>query len=118
MIFGRMRSLSVADAAAAHGSNELQLVDVRERAELANARIDGALHIPLAQLSSRLGELDSGRPVAFLCHSGSRSAHATRLAKKAGFDAANVRGGMIAWSRAALPLTQGSKKRSKRSLRA
>lgn len=114
MLFRRMRSLSVLDASSALGSGELQLVDVRERAELAGGRVDGALHIPLAQLSSRLGEIDCERPVAFLCHSGSRSARATRIAKKAGLDAANVKGGIIAWSRAQLPLARGSKKRPKR----
>lgn len=116
MIFSRSRSLSVTDAAAAHGRGELLIIDVRERAELAAARVEGALHIPLAQLAGRLGEIDRSRPVAFLCHSGSRSAYATKLAKKAGIDAANVKGGMIAWSRAQLPLSQGAK-RSKRSKR-
>jgi rhodanese-related sulfurtransferase len=105
-LFRRPKSLSPAEAASAHERGELQLVDVREHAELAEARVRGAVHIPLRQLGGRLAELD-GRPVAFLCRSGSRSALATRAASRAGLDAANVSGGVTAWGRAGLPLTSG-----------
>ena len=46
------------------------------------------------------------RQVAFLCHSGARSSRATAIAIKAGYDAVNVRGGMIAWNRAGLPVAR------------
>jgi rhodanese-related sulfurtransferase len=104
MLFRRSKSLPPKEAAAALERGELQLVDVRETAELAEARVEGATHIPLAKLPARLGELDPARPVAFLCRSGSRSAIATRAATRAGLDAANVRGGVVAWSRAGLAL--------------
>ena len=65
----------------------------------------GAINIPLGQLRARLRELDRDRQVAFVCHSGARSSRATGIAIKAGYDAINVRGGMIAWTRAGLPLT-------------
>jgi len=50
--------------------------------------------------------VQTGRQVAFLCHSGARSSRATGIAIKAGHDAVNVRGGVIAWTRAGLPLTR------------
>lgn len=105
MLFRRSNSLTADEAASALRRGELQLVDVRAAAELAEARIEGAAHIPLGQLPGRFAELDRTRPVAFICRSGSRSAIATRAAAKAGFDAANVRGGVIAWARAGLPLS-------------
>ena len=104
MLRRRSKTLTPNEAAAALERGELQLVDVREVAELAEVRVDGARHIPLRTLPARLGELEPGRPVAFLCRSGSRSAVATRAAARAGLDAANVRGGVIAWARAGLPL--------------
>jgi rhodanese-related sulfurtransferase len=107
-LFRRSKSLTPAEAAARHQRGELQLVDVREHAELAEASVPGATHIPLGQLAARLDELDS-RPVAFVCRSGSRSALATRAAARAGLDATNVRGGLIAWARAGLPLTSGGR---------
>jgi rhodanese-related sulfurtransferase len=39
---------------ASAAGNEIQIVDVREDDEWAAGRIDGALHIPLAQLPARL----------------------------------------------------------------
>ena len=110
MLFRRSKSLTPTEAAAALTRGELQLVDVREPAELAEARVNGAKHIPLGQLPARLSELDRDRPTAFLCRSGSRSAMATRAAASAGVDAANVKGGVIAWSRAGLPLLTDSKR--------
>jgi rhodanese-related sulfurtransferase len=106
MLFRRSKSVTPSDAAAALRRGELQLVDVRNAAELAGARVEGATHIPLRQLTARLGELDPARPVAFLCHSGARSALATRSAARAGLDAANVRGGVNAWARAGLPMLE------------
>lgn len=104
MLFRRSNSLTPSEAAASLRRGDLQLVDVRARAELAEASVAGATHIPLGELNGRLGELDRDRPVAFLCRSGSRSAMATRTAAKAGLDAANVTGGVLAWQRAGLPL--------------
>jgi rhodanese-related sulfurtransferase len=105
MLFRRSKSMTPAEAADAMAGGELQLVDVRESAELAEARIDGAAHIPLGQLKARLGELNRDRPVAFLCASGHRSAMATRIATKGGMDAHNIQGGIKAWAHAGLPLS-------------
>jgi rhodanese-related sulfurtransferase len=99
--------MTPAEAAAALARGELQLVDVREPAELVEARVAGAEHIPLGELPARLGELDPRRPVAFLCRSGARSGHATAYAAGVGLDAANVEGGIIAWAQAGLPLISG-----------
>lgn len=110
MLFRRSNSMTPAQAAEAMRRDELQLVDVREPAELADARIAGATHIPLGQLGSRLGELDQDRPVAFLCASGTRSGMAARAAAKAGLDASNVLGGIKAWARAGLPATTATRR--------
>ena len=104
MFFSKTRSLSPAEAAEALARGQLTLVDVREPAELQGGRVNGARNIPLGQLGARIGELQGGGPVAFICRSGARSARATRVAAKAGVDAANVTGGVIGWARAGLPL--------------
>ncbi len=100
MFFTRNPSISPAEAADRLGRRDLVLVDVRQPAEVRGGRIPRSLNIPLGQLRDRLAELDPDRQVAFLCHSGARSARATRIAIKAGYDAVNVRGGLIAWNRA------------------
>ena len=102
-LFSRVGSITPADAHAALRRGELRLVDVREDDEVAQGAAPGAEHIRLGELDSRMAELQGGR-VAFVCASGARSAAATRAAAKAGIDASNVKGGMMAWARAGLPV--------------
>lgn len=104
MFFSRNPSISAEEAAARLATHELVLVDVRQAVEVKGGRVPGSVNIPLTQLSDRLGELDRAAQIAFLCHSGARSARATAIARKAGYDALNVRGGTIAWKRAGLAL--------------
>jgi len=106
MFFARKPSITPEQAAAAVAKREILLVDVREPGELRRGHVRGAVNIPLGQLRARLHEVQTGRQVAFLCHSGARSSRATGIAIKAGHDAVNVRGGVIAWTRAGLPLTR------------
>jgi sulfur dioxygenase len=87
----------------------VQIVDVREPAEFTGSlgHIVGARLVPLAQLQSRLDELDRTRPVVTVCRSGTRSAQAAVLLGKAGLpQVANLAGGMLRW-RAAGHAVQG-----------
>jgi rhodanese-related sulfurtransferase len=106
MLFSRKPSIGAAEAAAALSATGLVLIDVREPFELRAGRVPGAINIPFGQLHARLPELDRDVRVAFICHSGSRSARATGIAAGAGYDAVNVRGGMIAWARSGLPVAR------------
>ena len=103
-LFTRKPSIAPDEAAARLVRRELQLVDVRQPSELRRGSVRGSVNVPLSQLRGRLHELDPDRPIAFLCHSGARSSRATGIALKAGYDAVNVRGGLIAWNRAGLPV--------------
>ena len=105
-MFARKPSITPEQALAGVARRELVLVDVRQATELRHGRVHGAVNIPLGQLRARLCELENDRPIAFLCHSGTRSSRATGIAIKAGYEAVNVRGGVIAWTRAGLPLTR------------
>src|SRR5574340_1735767 len=85
------------------------VLDVREDKEYAAGHIPRAKHIPLGQLAGRLQELDKfkTKPILVTCRSGNRSAHACRILKKAGFQTVyNQAGGIVAWERANLPVTQ------------
>ncbi|MCB9758276.1 MAG: sulfurtransferase [Alphaproteobacteria bacterium] len=76
------------------------LLDVRERHELALARIDGAVHIPLGQLAARAeAELDADASVVVFCHHGVRSLAGAALLMQLGFtDVASMRGGIEYWA--------------------
>jgi len=86
------------------------VVDVRQHAEWKTGHIHGAIHIPLAQLSSRLRQLPNGKPIVTVCRSGHRSAIAARTLTRAGHDVLNPRDGMNAWVRAGLPLSTRRRK--------
>jgi rhodanese-related sulfurtransferase len=77
----------------------LTLLDVREEWELAVASVPGIVHIPMGQVAERLNELDRSRPVVVLCRSGRRSLEVAKLLQQNGFDAINLAGGILAWSR-------------------
>ena len=82
------------------------LLDVREQDEWDGGHAPGAVHIPLGDLPVRYGELDPSTQILVMCHSGMRSARATQFLNEAvGFEAANLDGGIVAWSRVGLPVT-------------
>ena len=89
---------------------ERDILDVREDDEWQAGHIDGARHIPLRELSGRIGELAKERPIVAVCRSGSRSAAAVRGLKQLGYDAENLDGGVTAWTKAGLPLIDAAGK--------
>lgn len=81
---------------------KVALIDVREPAEWAINRIDGAQLIPKSAISSGAGlaQLPQDRIPVFYCKTGVRSAEVLAAVKKAGFtDALHLQGGIVAWAR-------------------
>jgi len=79
---------------------DVQVVDVREPDEFNGplGHVPGARLVPLGSLMKRVEELQKEKPVVTVCRSGARSAQATVLLGKAGFDkVANLSGGMLRW---------------------
>jgi len=90
-------------------NDDALILDVREDKEYASGHIPKAKHIPLGQLASRMQELEKfkDKPILVTCRSGHRSARACGMLKKAGFVTVfNQEGGILAWERANLPVTQ------------
>lgn len=100
---GSIPEVSVREMAAElAGSRPPLLVDVRGPEERAIASIPGAVPIHLDRFRSGAAwdELPRDRRVLIHCKVGGRSAEATRLAMRAGYDdVANVAGGVIAYLR-------------------
>ncbi len=85
------------------------VVDVREAEEYVGGHITNAKSIPLAQLEERLPQAVKNKalPVIFVCASSPRSMRAQVLAKKLGYEQAEVlAGGMKAWATAGLPVVK------------
>ncbi len=79
---------------------DFQLIDVRQPAEFAFAKIEGAKLIPLNDIITRMGELDPNRDAIISCKVGGRSASAINALRYAGYTGKlyNLRGGITAWS--------------------
>ncbi len=91
------------------GDGEAVLVDVREADELAQARLEGAVHVPMSAFNPERIPVDTGKKVVFICALGARSEQVRRYVVAQGIltEAYNMAGGLIAWAEAGLPLETG-----------
>lgn len=81
------------------GDPRLVLLDVREPEEIALARLDGALHVPMGDVPSALARLDRERNYVVVCHHGVRSAFVCAFLLARGYlRVENLAGGIDAWS--------------------
>jgi rhodanese-related sulfurtransferase len=86
------------------------VLDVRSIAEYNKGHIVNAINIPLNGLSKQLQQLEKykDRPIIVACRSGSRSGMAVKMLLKKGFqNVHNLKGGMMAWESAGLPVKRG-----------
>lgn len=80
--------------------DDIQIIDVREDYEVAIARIPNATHIPLAQVLTRMNEIEPNRETVVYCKMGGRSARAIDALQRSGFQGMliNLKGGITGWS--------------------
>ena len=83
------------------------VIDVREADEFATGHIGGAKNVPLAQLEEKLPGLVKNKalPLILVCATGARAGRAVAVAKKLGYEQAQVMGGGLkSWKDATLPV--------------
>jgi rhodanese-related sulfurtransferase len=96
----QVREIESHELAALTARGPVQLLDVRTGEEVARGMIEGAIHIPLALLPLRVGELDPGTVTVVYCRSGARSAQACAYLAAQGFaHSYNLKGGILEWVR-------------------
>ena len=86
---------------ALHG--DTVVLDVREPYEVQTACVTAngfdLLTLPMGSVVEKLSELDKDRPIACLCHHGSRSMQVAAYLSSQGFThVVNIEGGIHAWS--------------------
>lgn len=104
-----LASITPNEAATMFSEQQAIIVDVREDSEWNEEHIAGAIHIPLAQVESRLSELTQYKnsTVITQCRSGKRSAKAAGMLQAAGFNKVlNLTGGIVAWNNDGLKTTK------------
>lgn len=106
-------TVSVDDAMALHGQDEVAFIDVRESNERAAGFVAGSFHAPRAFLEFMVDPespmyqevFGSGRRLVLYCGSGGRSALAAKTLEEMGVaKVSHMAGGIAAWSQAGGPL--------------
>ena len=86
-------------------SGDVQVIDVRTPGEYLGGHVPGAINIPHMSVVSHKDDLESDKPLVFICQMGQRSALACEFAASLGFtDLYNVEGGTEAWIKAGYEL--------------
>ena len=80
---------------------DMTLLDVREDWEIEKAPVPTEIvHIPMGEISDRIGELDPKKETVVICRSGGRSTQVAEFLQRQGFGKVfNLSGGILAWSR-------------------
>jgi rhodanese-related sulfurtransferase len=99
--------LSAANAVQLINRERAIVLDVSEAEEFAAGHVGGARNVPVGQLEKRLPEVVKNKtvPLILVCATGSRANRALAVAKKLGYDKAQVlAGGLKSWKDANLPV--------------
>ena len=108
--FRRTQEVGAFEAVQLINRRDALVLDVRDTGEFAAGHIMNAKHIPAAQLSDRVKEIEKHklRPIIVSCGTGSRAPAVSDALRKKGFaEAFALRGGIAAWQQASLPLEKG-----------
>ena len=99
--------LSTNDAVQLINRDRAVVVDVCEAEEFAAGHVGGAKNVPVGQLEQRLPEVVKNKtvPLILVCASGARANRALGVARKLGYEKAQVlAGGLKSWKDANLPV--------------
>jgi rhodanese-related sulfurtransferase len=91
---------------------DAQVIDIRSQKEFESGHIIDAIHINAAELGNQLEKLKKykDKGVIFCCASGTVSIKEARKLMNEGFEKVYcLKGGILSWQNANLPLTKGAK---------
>lgn len=77
---------------------KIELIDVREDAEVAEGMIPQAEHIVMGTIPDNLDRLDKETEYIIICRSGKRSENVSRYLIENGYKATNMTGGMLEYT--------------------
>ncbi len=103
--------VNLEDARTALEKSSMLVVDIREPGEHATGVAKGAVLMPIAQISKRLGELPAPKTQPFLviCNTQNRSSRIVEQLQAMGYtNASYVKGGMSQWAQRGWPMVKPS----------
>jgi sulfur-carrier protein adenylyltransferase/sulfurtransferase len=87
----------------------VRVIDVREQHEWDESHLEQAIHVPQGEIVERLDDVapDTSERLILHCRTDNRSARVADLLGELGYEnVAVIRGGIVAWEEAGLPLVQ------------
>lgn len=84
VLYGRFKQIHVSEVRDLYEQGAFFL-DVREKNEVENGQIKGALNVPLSELRERMNEIPKDRPIYVHCRSAQRSYNAVMALQNSGF---------------------------------
>lgn len=108
----KTKDLTPQQVKAALDAKDILLIDVREPAEFAADRIEGALNVPLSTFDPEALPDSGGKTIVLQCAGGRRSGMAVDKCRQAGqaIDT-HLAGGLAAWKAIGLPTVSGPARR-------
>jgi rhodanese-related sulfurtransferase len=106
---GGVANVSATEAVMLVSRSKPLVLDVRDEAEFAAGHIQGAKHIPVAELAGRIKEIEKfkDKPVLVHCQKGMRAKAACGILRGQQFSQLhNLQGGLDTWVEAKLPLVK------------
>lgn len=106
-----VRDVGPVEATRMLSHDNARMVDMREDKEYREGHIINAIHVPAGKQDNFTGKLEKYRnqPLIVYCRSGQRSIAVCSKLRKQGFESVyNLKGGVLAWQKAELPLEKNS----------
>jgi rhodanese-related sulfurtransferase len=97
-------------------NNDAVVIDIRSADAFARGHIVNAKNIPQDELDGKIDQLEKYKavPIVAVCDSGVTTTRAVDTLRKSGFESVfGLKGGMLGWGQAGLPVVTGKKTRSK-----
>ncbi len=104
----RFENVDVRDFAELMARQDVVVLDVRTADEFKEGHLEGAVNIDQSQndfMEKVKATLSADKTIAVYCRSGRRSANAAGRLAEAGYKAVNLKGGILAWKDAKMPVT-------------
>lgn len=105
---GNRRPLSASEAVQLMNTNDAVVVDTRSAADYKKNHILNAVHVPVAGIDGRAGEISKDTSRTIICYGGpgNQASQAAEKLHKLGYtNVYTLRGGIGAWEADGLPLT-------------
>ncbi len=94
----KVEDITVEEASEKYSKGELFFVDVRDTTDFESVHIEGSINLKINKIEKNLDLIPKDKEIAVLCYGGGVSQAAVKTLLKKGYNAKNLKGGMVRWA--------------------